>query len=686
MAEATTNVSDLASQLGKVAEQMERNEKAAKGIEFSFFKIASAVGAVDLLKDALIAGFKNSETWLKVQQMFTEEKLAELGYTRKMVAIEGAGLAMALSMGRELYLNERMFNQNLIEANASWKHRSGLLIETLVTQTQIGMSFGDITKAAAALVSYSLDTESTFKENVRLVVQMEQGLGVSVGASAQLASIVERQLRGSFTDVAHVIAQIVDDTALAGDEAVRLATAVATILGRLRPGIGAAALPEIVKLVGRYESALKEVGGVPGAFQQLVTSLTTPGGIVGAGVLGVSPEFIATAQGVEQVMDRFAKYGEMLVGQSQGWERQFRLQMLAEVFNTTADSANQMLIAIQRAKEQQVGQISIQDRWRNQLHATNAGLSRLGNSLMGLAQGALYPVVFLVGALANALADLVQWITKSRTVVYILGGVVGVAITVLTARMISLAASMYAAATGSTVLQAALARLAFLAVPFRALSAAWTAQAGARVFGFAPMFGRTLLTSLSIWLAPLAFMGVMLGMIYKVNKDSRDEQIAAHKIQVTMADRLQAQTRARLYAAARSERPEEEILKLYKSLANQAMEHGKTPAEQKAWLDEQLKAVDLDVLKATATAGMFTPLTERSPKQVKHEDAMRNINEKLLKVNEDQKVLIDKAAKRAEENARDAEIEAAKNRVWYLKGSWNPLGVASDYYSDLFSK
>jgi hypothetical protein len=112
-------------------------------------------------------------------------------------------------------------------------------------------------------------------------------------------------------------------------------------------------------------------------------------------------------------------------------------------------------------------------------------------------------------------------------------------------------------------------------------------------------------------------------------------------------------------------------------------------AAQKAWLEEQRKQVEMDVLKATVTAGQFTPLKERTPEQAKREDAMLNINEKLLKVNEDQKTYMDKAGKRAEENARDAAIEDSKNRCILWRGKYNPLSalrVASDYYSEIGSK
>jgi hypothetical protein len=777
MAATDAGLDHIADQTHKVATNLADAEQRAEGLGNMFKQAALTFVGIDMVRKVIVEIVERTAIWQSLSQAVSKENLSRAGLLRreidltnekhlltasvataagiegefqkarlqalgdeleilqkqKLVAVEmqrighvSLGLLLVYKgLAIDLYLKTREFNQNLIEANASAMHRWVLLRETLITQAQLGISFAGITKSAAALVHYGMDTEKTFTENLRLVSQMEQGLGVSVNASAQLASIVERQIKGSFTEVAHVVAQIVDDTALAGDEAVRLATNIATAMGRLRPGISAQGLPEVVKLVGRYEAALKEVGGAPGAFQQLITSLTTPGGIVGAGALGVSPEFLATSQGVQNVMDRFSKFGDMLVGQSQGWERQFRLQMLADVFGTSADSANQMLIAIQRANQQQMGNISLQDRWRDQLHATNAGIARLGNSLLALTQGGLYPVVKAFGWVTNRLADLLEVLMRSRTVVYTVSVALGLGFFVLIGRMWSLVRALWAVVASATAAATAQARLAATQTATAAAGAAgglgkfgflagilptkdWLTAIGTqlswmRLHGGGGIAGLTrgisaalmnvttagsgilrlplflisrglgiLTSSLGLWLLPLTFAAAMLSKIYNVNKQSREDQVAAQKIIISKQDALEAHQRMRIYAAARAGRPEEEVMKIYKSLAADALtkfgdiaDPTARRAAQQAWLEEQRKQVELDVLKATATAGMYTPLSERTPEQAKREDAMLNINEKLLKVNEDQKTYMDKAAKRDEENTRDSEIEAAKNRSFF---------------------
>lgn len=677
MPEAATNVSDLASQLGKMADQMERNEKAAKGVEFSFVKLASAVGAADILKDYLAQAFKTSELSLRVQQVFTEEKLAELGYTKQGVALQAAALALALGATRELYYNQRLLNQNLIEANASWKHRTELLAETLVTQAQLGMSFGDITKAAAALVSYSLDTESSFKDNVRLVVQMEQGLGVSVGASAQLASIVERQIKGSFTDVAHVVAQLVDDTALAGDEAVRLANAIATAMGRLRPGMSAQGLPEVLRLVGRYEAALKEVGGAPGAFQQLITSLTRPEGIVGAGALGVSPEFIVTSRGVEQVMERFARFGNMLVGQAQGWDRQFRLQALADIFGTTADQANQMLIAIQRTKEQQVGAITVQERWREQMHATNTGVSRLANSLTALMQGALLPLVQLIGFITNKLADFVEWVLQYRPVVYAVMGAVFVGLGALVVSLWGLVKALVAVtvsalgAKSALFKQAALNQTDFLNVLFpKAAGKGLLGALGTRI-GFAGVGGGITVLGISTIIGVLLAGLAVQHRIWAIEKKTDEDNAARHRIILQKSDELAFRTRERIIAAAKTGRTED-VFSMTETLVRQARARGGLARDQIKWIKEQMELAQLEGFRAAVGVGVFTPREEATQQQLDHEEAMRTLSQRMAKYTEAMSISLAKAQVQDAANANEAEEDAAKNRS-YWKDLWEGL-------------
>lgn len=507
---AGTEFSQLVDQTHDMASNMAKAEKSADGLSGLFRQAAVYAGAYEIIKNAVIKTVERTELYSRFSQSISRDSLSrqkllereliiknelrnveqdiraaggkasELDNRRKLTAehhlemlrrqkvvaseIQRVGFASLTlftaykAAAFDLYVKTREFNQSLIEANSSFTHRNRLMNDTLMLQAQTGMSFDKIAHSARALVHYGMDTEKTYTDNLRAVTQLEQGLGVSVETSAQLASVVERQLKGSFTAVSDTVAEIVQGTSLAGDEVARLALNIGNAMGRLKPGLGAAGLPDVLRIVGRYEGALKEVSGQAGGVQQFLAHMTSVEGMAGAGVLGVTPEFLATEKGIEQVMERFAAYGNKMIGQSQGWARQQNLASLGQQFGMSADAANQLMLSIKRANEQQTTAISLQDRWREQMHAANTGLSRIANSLWSLLQYAMSPLVIVIGGITNALADFLEMILESKKIVLAVAGVLGVGFVALTNRMWSLGRALWATVVSSTTAQAALVR------------------------------------------------------------------------------------------------------------------------------------------------------------------------------------------------------------------------------------
>ena len=684
MAEGLQQTAELVHDM---ADGMERGHKSAQGMEISIARMATSLVAARGFEAVFDRLVMKSDTMLKVQKAFTKENLTQAGFTNKYIA---AYTAVAALLG-DLFHKQRQFNQDLIEANSTFEHRNKLLKDTLVTQAQTGVSFDKVTNAARALVSYGLDMETSFEANLEIVAKMEQGLGVNASESARLASIVERQVKTSFDGVARTIAQIVEDTALAGDEAARLATNISTALGRLRPGLGAAGLPDVLKLVGRYEGALKEVGGSSGALTQLLTQLTTPEGIVGAGTLGVNPDFLATSQGVQDVMTRFSKYGEMLVGQSNGWERQMRLQALAQQFNLSADQANQLLIAIKRGNEQQMGAITLQDRWKQQLNATNSGIARLTASLWGLLQGGLLPIVNIVGFLANKLADVVEGLLKYKTVVTVAGYAVLAGVGLLTIQLWSLTRALYAVATGAVTATLSLGRQAVAQqLEFGFMSSMKSTGGVSALVRPLSLIGR----GISLLLSPLGVLvgvaiaaGAILNKIYNINKESHDQQQQAQRIALTGYQNLAEKRQSQLYAAARYG-DAEDVFHAYERLASlsTAMFEDITDPIQRgistqAWLNEIINKSQLDTLKGMTTRGMYTPLEEMTPDDERREDEMRDLTQKMLKVNERQEVL---AARDIQMKLEQQQEQAVLDFKRSLSSPWawnpfinDPLGISN---------
>jgi len=741
--------SELTEHAHKLAEHLERGQKAAHGISFSVTQLAALTVGMDALKHAVTHVVQETRMYQALSKVLTSEAsqltelkkseavfdglvhTAQIGYNRARKAsrkeeqaqiletykagrehvraqIQAAeiwqkydklkllALAALTGMAADLVLKESQLNQNLIEANASWETRGGLMRRTLATQTELGTSFELATSAARALVHYSMDTERTFADNLRIVNQMEQGLGVEVDTAARLASIVERQLKGSFSGVADVVAQLVDDTALAGNEAAKLAESLANVMGRLRPGLGAAGLPEVLKLVGRYEGALKEVGGVPGTVEELVSKLTTPEGLTGAGILGVQPEFVATSQGVQTVMDRFAAYGKSLVGQSQGWDRQFRLNILGEMFNMSAQQANQLIMAIDRANKQQVGTISLQDRWREQMHATNAGITRIVESLKGLFQQALYYVTPGISYVVNKLADLTGWLAKSKVAVAVAGAALAVGVGWAVIGLGSLVKSLYAVAVSAGIAARSAAALAV------AQAAGNTGSVGGilgKIPGYtaaAPTFSGMLGSLRLIWamlrftaLGPLAVIAagvaIISGMvyhIYQINKATAEAQANSRKVEFDKATLLADRTKSNLYREARfgtASGVEYQLNKLYSQAIPmfQSIEDPRErSAKMKQWMDEQQVVAAEAIARGVYTRGMFQTVQQRGLPQVLKDKELLDVTKKQGLIAEKHLTWAEKRFKQAEDSSRDVEVERAKqNSTWR---QWQKSGELSD--------
>lgn len=661
MADKGSGLDSFAHSAHSLAEDMHKSQKSSEGVSGSLLRSLVTLKGIDqlwhsvvtsiektktgtLLKEAFsvssgtlvmkkaqieadIKQLKNSTTaeerrrkWHKelfdmsradlaqVNAQLNVAKLLENG-GRTRLALAGALLAAASNLGWK----QRQFNQDLIEANSTYAHRNELLDRTLITQAQLGVSFEKAKEAARALVHYGLDTEKTYNANVKLVVQMEQGLGVSVNASAHLATIVERQLKGSFRDVADIVSEIVENTALAGEEATKLATSISTAMGRLKPGLSAAGLPEVLKLVGRYEGALKEIGGQSGGFEQLLTGLTRPEGIVGMGALGVNPDFISTADGVQKVMDRFAKYGNMLVGQSQGLERQFRLQILAEQFNVSTDQANQMLMAITRANAAQGEAISIQDRWKNQIHATNQGIDRLTNTLLGLLHKALLPLVNFISGAINKVADVVETLLENENVITGIVITSGVAFVALVGSLSSLTTALWQTVTGANFASVSLAR-------FNAIRLGQRLTRGANALSLTgPMVGVPMLAGLAVIAGGVAGLGYLLNEILTVEKKSLDEQQKDNLVNINKYATLQDNTESKIYDLARYGGSQSDIEKQIGLLMQRIkVEYAGDRAVLKEKLAEAQAQVAADLNKAIVTRVIAGELVDKN--EIKDEE------------------------------------------------------------------
>lgn len=344
---------------------------------------------------------------LLTSQLKFRTQLAQIG--KAELILSGAFLASLASAYKVFTDTGRI----LVESNATLGDRLQLTRSILNTSRLLGTDVQQSVEAARDLVDYGYDLDANFQSTLKLVMQMKDGLGLSTKLGAELAVVYDRQLRGSARDVADSIARLVNDTSVAADEAGRLAINIGRAVGLLRPGISAD-LGAVTELVGRYEGALKRLGGQFGGFEQLLTKMTTPEGMLQAGVLGVNnPEFIKSKEATKQVIDSFADYAKGFLGNTQGWERALRVQTLAEMFGTTAQQVNLMIRAVEEANQQRQTSITVEQRYKDQVFASAEVFNRLKNSIIALGQQAVLPLIEGVTGVLKPIAD---WVGKIQEI------------------------------------------------------------------------------------------------------------------------------------------------------------------------------------------------------------------------------------------------------------------------------
>ena len=628
---------------------------------------------------------------------------AQLRFAKEWHSLNKAYLVAAgaaAGLVADLLIKSKEFNQNLIEANSSFHTRNNLLYSTLLTQIQLGASFGKVTEAAQAMVSYGLDTESSFDANLKLVMQLNQGVGVSVQTAANLATIVERNVKGSFEEVSHVVSQLVNDTALAGEEAAKLAASVGLVASRLGPGVSLAGLPEVVKLVSKYESALKEVGGVPGTVEQMLASLTTPEGFAGAGMVGVDPEFIATAKGVQQVMDGFMASAKTLVP-LRGSGRQMGLENLGHMFNVSAVQANQLMLAIERAKNQTVGDITAQQRWVEQMRATDAGWTRLTNSVTGLLQYALYPAVVAVGWLGNTLASVVEWVLKSKTAIWAFSVGVWIGAAVVAKGLWSVSRALVAVALSAAAATKASQRLA-VAQAVR-LATTWggkagaTAAAGAAGGGLWGLIRSTFTSGFSGLLRPLmlisrtalistgfgAIAAATLGSVawyamkqWGAIKQLREASDKSHQLNLLQHQKLDMTREANVYRAARfgtSADVKRESLEWLSDAAS-TVQDITDPAERlkqmAEWEAKTKTIIGEQIAQGIVTKVMGGNLTQSDTKGIDDAKESLSIWKDLAVHSKGLHDIAKKNLEKADEGRKEAELQDAKVWIGSMMYQW----------------
>ena len=453
-------------------------------------------------------------------------------------------------------------------------------------------------------------------------------------------------------------------------------------LGVIRPG-ASTTLPQVIQALSGYEGALKEVTGRVGSFQKFVSQFTTPEGMMQAGVLGVTPEMIATKEGIDTIMSRFEQFTQRMVGQSEGYARVLKLEAVARTMNLTREEVSEMIRAMEIRRGQMIEEITLEKRFKDEAGNLNQGVTRLVSGLMILGQQGLYPIVFVLSKAINFLAGLVQGLISFKEVGYVAMGVFTLATIVLVSKLKGVV-------------------WAFLEVAWAAGVAAKRLkdQALTNYLGPLPAGGSRLTGLLGAWKAALVPVGAslvgpligiaaafasLLVIVYYISKylkylaDSEAENKRVRQAIMMRSQELQNRNRAEAYLSARYGNTEHFLkhveLKL-REMQTQARFEGDSVEGINARVTAEADVLKLDYVRALqagviANAPIGKGLTAEETKKYNAAllEAITNVSEILKKT-----LRTTEAKHKADEESKNEFERFGDQDFIYRPVPWSPLG------------
>lgn len=298
-------------------------------------------------------------------------------------------------------------NEDLIQANSSLAIRNRLYADSVSSATRLGLSLSSVSTVQAALVGRGYDLVKSDHSRLDTVLKLGVALGADANVSAELSAISD-SISSNFDDVANHVAKIVDNTAVAADEAERYATALSK--SALLSNQAGNQLGVTTELVSRVEGLLKQHGLDSGKFIQLVQRANTIEGLGvslmhGGGIMSMLQNPQDMANFITGLVQRAQTFGSGPGGamarttyaESLGIDP----ELLADMFR---NSQQYLDISANLLKSQSNGN-ELQKRWVEQIGAAQKSVSQLWESLKNLSHYGLVPVVNLVTRLSTILSS-----------------------------------------------------------------------------------------------------------------------------------------------------------------------------------------------------------------------------------------------------------------------------------------
>lgn len=330
------------------------------------------------------------------------ERLARLTQTKILIPL----LALQRAASAESHLN-----QAIIQANASYGQRLAITNSIYHIQKDMGASNAEIAESAVALVNYGMEAKSSFRENLKVVQMMNDGLGVSVQSAAELAHVWTQQLQLSTEEVATTISRIVDDTALAAEEATKYAISIGRSMGALKKGVFSAELEKgITDYMLQLEAASKQTLGTSGEFTDMFKRMTgSVDGIRQAAILGIGDVRSMTPEKMTKGLEHVAQQLEA-IGSNQA-QRVALAEQYSRILGISVETLlnlPEVLESMRELDKQRASTMDIEERWRKQMVQAGSALEKLKNSALALIYQSLTPLVKVL----SMVAEVINWVLR----------------------------------------------------------------------------------------------------------------------------------------------------------------------------------------------------------------------------------------------------------------------------------
>jgi len=168
----------------------------------------------------------------------------------------------------------------------------------------------------------------------------------------------------------------------------------------------------------------------------------------------------------------------------------------------------------------------------------------------------------------------------------------------------------------------------------------------------------TLVAAIAAW--KLWQVGKTLLEIKKLN----EENLAAQKVIKFEEDKLRAQREQRMYAEARySDDPMAGLMKMYELRLLDIVASDATWQEKRKQIAQAQAKLEDTASMARVSRNLFTPLAERTPEERKADTDLRDVNGKVLDVNQKMEKHMIQRIKQEIDRIDEERLEKAKDRV-----------------------